>query len=158
MVVKYLRFMVSNYLFAIIALVFTIMYWASARTLPAASGTWSNVLLMLLVPLFIWNFINSVIEFRKTVRSDKPESEKWNCTLGLSKSKIVVVIVALVYVLMLPILGFVIATLIFLAGLAFFLGIRKPIRIIAFSVVYTVVLYAIFVEWLSVALPKGIFF
>ena len=135
MVIKYIQYLIKNYLFALIALVFTIVYWVNLTALPDKSRTFPNVLLIILAPLFIWNFFNSVVEFRKTIKSEEPEKEKFNYTLNITKPKLVVVLVTLGYIIVMPKLGFVVCTALYLAVLTTYLGVRKPISIIAFILI-----------------------
>jgi len=158
MLVKYLRYLVKNYLFAVISLIFAIMYWLSARTLPEKSLTFSYPVLICLIPIFIWNFVKSVIDFRKTVAdTETSEKEKWNCTLHITKPKVIVTLMTIAYVALMQLLGFLPCTVIYLAALAWYLGIRKPKNLILFVVGYTAVLWLIFDLWLNVRLPGGIF-
>lgn len=159
MLVKYLRFLVKNYLFAVISLIFTIMYWLSARTLPEKSLTFSYPVLICLIPIFIWNFVKSVMDFRKTVADQKqPEEEKWNCTLHITKPKVIVTLITIAYVALMKVLGFLPCTVLYLAALAWYLGIRQPKKLLLFTVGYTAVIWLIFDLWLNVRLPEGIFF
>ncbi|MFA9381103.1 MAG: tripartite tricarboxylate transporter TctB family protein [Acetanaerobacterium sp.] len=159
MLIKYIRFMTKNYLFAVLAFAFTCLYWFSAKDLPAKSLVFPKALLVVLIPLFIWNGVNSVWEFRKTLKDeDTPEAKKWNCSLHITSPKVIVTLITLGYTLLIPILGFFLCTIIYLAVLAFYLGIRKPIPLILFTVLLTAVIYGVFVLWLMVRLPSGIIF
>ena len=73
MFIQYIRFLIKEYLFALIALAFTIAYWVSAKNLPAKSIDFPKALLLIIIPLFIWNAVNSVREFKK-LRSDSTVS------------------------------------------------------------------------------------
>jgi len=159
MIKKYLRFLVKNYLFAVIALVFTCVYWWSAKDLPAKSLDFPKALLLILIPLFIWNGVNSVRQFRQTL-ADKatPEDEKWDCRLHITFPKLLVTGLTLFYMLLIPIFGFLICTVVYLAAVSFYLGIRKPLPLVLFSVLVTGALYAIFAMWLHIRLPSGILF
>lgn len=159
MVRKYLRFVVKNYLFAVLSLVFAIMYTVSASRLPAKSLTFSKPVLLCLIPLFIWNFTKSVVEFRKTAADTQtPDAEKWNCSMHITKPKLIVTLATFAYVALLPVGGFLLCTALYLGGLAWYLGIRNPLRLILFVVLYTAVVYVIFGLWLNVRLPAGMLF
>ena len=79
MVLKYLKFVVKNYLFAVLSLIFAIAYWISAKELPEDSLTFSYPVLFCLIPLLIWNIAKSVVDFRKTL-ADQQTPEKENGT------------------------------------------------------------------------------
>lgn len=159
MLVKYLRFVVKNYLFAVISMIFALMYWLSARTLPDKSLTFSKPVLLCLIPLFIWNIGKSVVDFRKTVADEKTsEKEKWDCSLHITKPKLIVTLATIAYVALLQVVGFLPCTALYLGGLAWYLGIRKPVRLVLFVALYTAVIYGVFGLWLNVRLPSGILF
>ena len=153
---KYFRYVIKNYLFAVLALLFVAVYWMSAGKLPNASIVFPRVLTYFLVPLFLWNFVESLIGFRKTAAGDNPEGTKWDCGLHLSRPKIMVILVTLAYIVLMPILGFVVTTVLYLLVLSYYLGVRNYISLLLFTGVYTFAIYAVFVMWLRVRLPDGL--
>ena len=156
---KYIRFLIKNYLFAVIALIFTGSYWLSARNLPSKALDFPKAVLFVLIPLFIWNGINSVTEFRKTLVDETlTEEEKWNCTLHVTSPKMIVTAITVIYILLIPVIGFFACTMAYLAVLAYYLGIRKPVPLILFVVLFTGAVYGIFVLWLRVFMPAGLLF
>jgi hypothetical protein len=157
MLVKYIRYTIKNYLFAVLALIFTIMFLISASRLPSRAIVFPRALFFVLVPLFIWNVVSSIRGFRKTLAdADISEEKKWNCALGLSRPRIVVTLTTLGYIVLMPVLGFITSTLLYLVGLAFYLGIRKPLALALFAIIYIGIVYAVFGLWLQVRLPTGI--
>jgi hypothetical protein len=156
MLAKYIRYMVKNYMFAVLALLFTIVYWINAYDLPRASLVFPRALLYILVPLFIWNFVNSLRGFRKELESEKEDGTKWECGLNLTTPKVVVTLLTLAYIVIMPLLGFVVTTVLYLAALAYYLGLRKLVPLVTFTLVYIATLYAVFVVWLGVRLPNGL--
>ncbi len=159
MLIKYIRFLIKNYLFALIALAFAGLYWFSAKDLPAKALDFPKALFMILIPLFLWNGVNSVREFIRTLSdTEKEEAGKWNCTLNITKQKVFVTILTLGYILLIPLIGFFICTVLYLAVLAFYLGIRRPVSLLLFSLLFTAALYGIFVQWLQIRMPAGVLF
>jgi hypothetical protein len=157
MFLKYIRYLVRNYLFGVLALIFTIMFWISASRLPSRAVVFPRALLYILIPLFIWNAVSSIRGFRKTLAdADIAEGKKWNCTLGLNRPRIVVTLATLAYIVLMPLLGFITSTALYLAGLAFYLGIRRPVALALFAAIYIGIVYAVFGWWLQVRLPAGI--
>ena len=157
MLIKYIRFLIKNYLFALVAMVFAGMYWFSAKDLPAKALDFPKALFMILIPLFVWNGVNSVREFYRTLSdTEREEAVKWNCSLHITKHKVIVTLLTLGYILLIPVIGFFICTVAYLAVLAFYLGIRRPVSLVLFSLLFTAVLYAIFVLWLQIRMPAGI--
>lgn len=159
MFIQYIRFLIKEYLFALIALAFTIAYWVSAKNLPAKSIDFPKALLLIIIPLFIWNAVNSVREFKK-LRSDSTVSEqsKWDWSLHITKDKVVITIFTIIYLVSTPIVGFFACSIIYLAGLAYYLGVRRPVSLVCFSLLYTATLYGIFVLWLQIRMPAGFLF
>lgn len=159
MLVKYVRFLIKNYLFALIALAFAGAYWISAKDLPEKATDFPRALFLVLIPLFIWNGVNSVKEFRATLSDTEEEGPgKWDCSLNITKQKVVVTAFTLVYIVLISHVGFFICTIAYLAALSFYLGIRRPAAIVLFSVLFTVAIYGIFVLWLQIRMPAGILF
>lgn len=158
MLSKYCRYVVKNYLFAVLAFVFTVVYWVSASSLPKNSIVFPRALTWVLVPLFLWNLVESVRGFRRTLASDQPEGEKWDCSLHLTSPKLVVTGITLLYIILMPIIGFAVTTAAYLAGLACYLGVRRLWPLCLFTVVYMAIVYGLFVMWLRIRLPDGILF
>ena len=61
----------------------------------------------------------------------------------------------LVYIQTMIHLGFLIATVVFLAVLALISGSKKPLEIIIFSIVTTAAIYFLFYHFFNVVLPAG---
>ena len=157
MFLKYTRYVVKNYFFAVLALIFTALFWISAGRLPGRAVVFPRALLFILIPLFIWNAVSSVRGFRKTLADTGiAEEKKWNCALGLNRPRVMVTLATLVYILLMPALGFITSTFLYLVGLAFYLGIRKLPTLALFAMIYIGIVYAVFGLWLQVRLPTGI--
>lgn len=158
MVKKYIKFFIKNYLFALISLIFALLYWLSAKDLPDKSLTFPKPVLICMIPIICWNFIKSVKEFKVQYDESPDDAQKWNCSLHINAQKLIIAAMTLLYVILLPHLGFIVCTSVYLAGMAYYLGVRKPIKLVLFVVIFTIVVYAIFGMWLNVRLPHGIFF
>ena len=156
MIVKYIRYLVKHYMFAVLALLFTITYWISAAGLPKNAVVFPQALTLVLIPLFLWNFVSSIRGFRETLTSEEAEYLKWRCSLNITPPKVVVTLVTLVYIAAMTRIGFVVSTSLYLASLSYFLGVRQPLRLLLFTVIYTALVYGIFVLWLRVRLPEGL--
>ena len=153
---NYLRFVVKRYLFAVLALVFVAVYWASARTLPAESVVFPRFVTFVTIPLFLWVFVLSVREYRALAADQSlPEAEKWRCALGLTRTKLVITGATVLYIALLPVVGYCVTTVLYVGGLSFYLGNRKPLRLLLYTGVFFAVLYAVFGVWLRIRLPGG---
>ncbi len=159
MLSKFIRYAVRKYCFAIIAFLFVCAYWISAARLPRASLPFPKTLTYILIPLFLWNLFECVRSFKKTVAdTNEPEAKKWDWTLNLTGPKVAVTLITLAYIVCLTKIGFVVSTVAYLAGLAYYLGIRKIPALLLFTGVYTAAIYAVFVYWLQVRMPAGLLF
>ncbi len=158
MLIKYFRFMIKEYLFLLFSLAFTIAYWYSAHDLPVDGILFPRVLIIVLIPLFVWNFALSVIKFRKTMKSEEPDAKKYDVSLGLTKQRVVVIVATIAYIFLMDKIGFVVCTVLYIGGLAFYLGVRNPVRLILFTAIYTALIYAIFAMWLQIRFPTGLLF
>ncbi len=156
MLAKYGRFVIKKYLFSVLALIFVCVYWASAYKLPEKSIVFPRAVTFLLIPLFIWNISLSIRQFRK-LRDDEtvPEEKKWNCTLRVTKPKLVLMGMTILYALLIPVVGYCVCTVVYIASMTRYLGERRPGKLILFTAVLFAVLYAIFGLWLRVRLPAG---
>ena len=83
--------------------------------------------------------------------SDEPKEE-------LSYLRVVLVAaLLLVWYFLMPVIGFIISTVIVMCVMSFLLGCRNRIVLIVFPVVFTLALYYSFVELLHVSLPEVLF-
>ncbi|MDO5000858.1 MAG: tripartite tricarboxylate transporter TctB family protein [Eubacteriales bacterium] len=156
---KFVRFFIKRYLFALLALIFVIVYWISAHRLPEESIIFPRIITYVTIPLFIWVFATSVKEYKALLADESiPEEEKWNCTLNLSSKKLVIIAATVLYVALVPVVGYCVTTILYVGGLSYYLGNRKPVSLIVYTLVFFGILYAIFGLWLRVRLPSGFLF
>ena len=62
----------------------------------------------------------------------------------------------LLYPVLLPLVGFLPLSVVYLFGVSFFLGIRNYKVMVLYSIVVTALLFAIFEIWLGISLPQGL--
>lgn len=65
---------------------------------------------------------------------------------------------ASLYILAIEYLGYFIATALFLCAAMFWFGSRRPVAVISVSTGFLVIVYALFVSFMGVRLPKGLLF
>lgn len=163
MLIKFVKYSIKEYLFAYFSLLFLIGYWSSAYRLPADALRYSYIISGVVAILIIANIVESVIKFRKELAAERQEEdttteqnkERWRCDLGLSKKKVGTFVLTLLYPVLLPIVGFLPLSVIYLFGLSYFLGIRNTKAMIFYSVIVTAFLFLIFEVWLGISLPHG---
>lgn len=153
---NYLRFVVKRYFFAVLALVFVVLYWVSASSLPSESLVFPKFVTIVTIPLFIWVFVLSLREYRALAKdASVPEKEKWRCSLNLTKPKLVITVATILYVVLIPVVGYCVTTVLYVGGFSFYLGNRDPVRLILYTGIFFAILYAIFGIWLRIRLPGG---
>jgi hypothetical protein len=97
----------------------------------------------------------SIAEFRKVYHTPGDDKEKYDISFGLNKQKLLTIGITIVYVVLIPILGYVVSTFIYMAVLCWFLGAKNLVRIAVFSLIVTAAFYSIFKLWLHARLPTG---
>ena len=120
------------------------------HTLGAAFMPW--VLTGFLVLLSVLLLIKSL--------STKSEPEDKNAPLYLKDLIGIIGLIALIvlYLTAMNYLGFIMASIFFMAALIFLSGSRKPVEISLFSILTTVLVYLLFQKFFNVQLPSGIIF
>lgn len=156
---KYLRFVVKRYLFVPMAFVFVLLYWSSASKLQAKSIVFPKAITALMIPLFIWAIIDSIRDYRALAANKEiPEEKKWDCSLRITKTKLCILGATILYLILLPIIGYCVMTMIYIAGLSYYLGNRNIIMLIVYTGSFFGVLYLVFVWWLKIRVPAGFLF
>lgn len=153
------KYYVKNQIFTFIAIIFTSLYYFSSKNLPEKVLAYPHFIIYLITVVVLWNLISTFIEWKKQYNPDNVQNvEPSESFLKKNQKEIVTFIITVAYVYLMQILGFGVSSLIFLAVLSFYLGIRniKSVAIYAGSVFG--IIYAIFVMWLKVQLPTGLFF
>lgn len=153
---NYLRYVLKKYLFVIITIAFFIAYWYSAHDLPSKSIVFPRFITFVTIPIVIWAIIQSIKEYRVLRdNTEMTDEEKWGKPLRLSKTKLVITGMTILYVALIPVVGYCVTTILFVGGLSFYLGNRQPAKLALFTFVYFGITYAIFFMWLGIRLPGG---
>lgn len=94
--------------------------------------------------------------FAKDTEEEKAKQRK------LKKNEVIDLIVMfvflIVYAFLLEKLGFVITTFAFIFGCSLYLGYKKWLSLTLVSVLFPVILYYVFTQFLNISLPQGIMF
>lgn len=116
---------------------------------------WPQLLLALLVFCLILNMVNIV---RKTPPAERNFGALRRIDVAkLLKNKLFLGIVALfAYALILDYLGFIATTFLFCMAYSRLLGEKRIARLLAYSMLIVVVLYAVFSLGLDIMLPRGV--
>ena len=159
-------------LFPVLVLVFCAAYYVNTRGLPDRSMMYAEPLLYTTAVLAVTTVFGQSVSFKRSKNGrertegdgfigwgeskdeSKADSEIRNPSDGFGVSSAVKIAVLLTgYVLSLYVVPFVVGTTVFLGSSLYVFGEHNPVRIAAYSVGFTVLTWAVFVEWLLVPLP-----
>lgn len=153
-------------LFLIIAIVFIVAYYLSARTLQDQATVFPRLLLWVVVPIVLWNMAGSYFELKRELVEEQAAKDqaitgefdeaKGSDPKGIKK--LVGLGFILGYIVIIPYLGFFTATAVYLCGFAYFLGIRNIPRLLAYVAAIDLFAWVIFVYWLEIRFPQGILY
>lgn len=155
MITKYIRYLIRDQIFTLFSIVFVIAYWVQAARLPREATRYPMVVTCVAVIFIIWNLALSIVQFRRILREQGEEGVAADLSFGLTPKKWMVIGVTLLYILLLPVVGYLTTTILYIAGLSLLLGIRRPVVITVYTVLLAGMLYAVFGLWLHVSLPAG---
>lgn len=150
---KRLSIIFNHLLFPLFCILFLVCYYLSARDLPYLSIAYPGIIAILLIAIIVWDVIAVVKKFSTVQHEEKQKNVEKNSIRG-----VVVYLATIIYVILLTYLGFVIATLLYLPFIIYYLGDRGIKNILSFVLIVFVVLYGLFVIVLNLNLPTGIFF
>lgn len=120
------------------------------HTLGAAFMPWVLAGALLLLSLLLL--------FNSLAIKEDPDRQKAKLPLKELSGILGFVFLIVAYITLLYYLGFVIASIFFMAALIFLSGSRKSLEIVFFSVATTVVIYLLFQKFFEVQLPAGTLF
>ena len=68
---KFIKYSIKEYLFAYFSIVFMVLYWNSAHTLPYEALRYPIIISVIVVVLIAANLVDSVIKFRREVAAEQ---------------------------------------------------------------------------------------
>jgi len=143
--------------FYVIAVVYAIGFWFLAMTLelPEEAQTYPLVLICVLLVLNSLYLVQVGLKFleKHTVRNDFPEIFQG----FLPKQFLTVLAGAVLYLALMPVLGFYLDTALYLVAAMLLLSVRPLFIGIAVCVMFALV-YGVFTLFLKVPLPPGVLF
>lgn len=95
-----------------------------------------------------------VFQFVQTYRTG--ETRTFEVEIPVAKRVFGAILAPILYLLVLPVVGFLVSTIVFLVGFMYYAGARSPGRMIGSSVGITLLLFYIFGSIFYVPLPEGI--
>ena len=131
-----------------------IWLYTVAENFPEAARRYPQLILIAAVVLALFEIIS------KTVKSSKAD-----CQEPVEKKSSVVLVrvlsvaaICIIYVLLVDIFGFFSSTALFSFSLMYYLGVRKPVTLIAVAAGLNVGVYLLFVTFLRISMPQGLLF
>ncbi len=113
---------------------------------------WPRIILVAMIALLVANMVNYV-------KANKVSTAQVLGEIKLGaffKSKLFIgMLIVFFMALIMPYIGFIPACFLFLGAYGMLLGERKWLRLVAISLIVTIVLYALFQGPLSIMLPRG---
>lgn len=103
-------------------------------------------------------FVCGIADLIQTLRERKEEEEKHYFDKKGTLRVLIAVAALIIWLLVMPKIGFVIATALLSAGIMILAGNRNVIQILALSLILTLSVYVLFKLVLNLRLPQGLFF
>ncbi len=160
MIMEFIKFYFKKGVFLIIASIFLLSYWFSAGKLPRGATLYPRLIITYaFIPVLLWNLISSVFDFLKEVKKKGDDVNIVKKGLDTADiKKVVGMVITLVYVLLIPRLGFFVSTTLFLAAFLYLLEIRNLFKAISYVILIEGFIYFIFIKWLGTIVPSGLLF
>ena len=119
--------------------------------IPAVSRSYPLVLLIISYIMTIYLLVSSVYKMKK---------EENQPTQVVEQAKIIIpyCLMIAVYLFLMGKIGYIASTVVFMISSLLYLKLKNKILMIALSVVLTVILYFVFTNFLTVILPRGVWF
>jgi len=135
---------------AILLMLLGIVFWVDIGTAPYRVRYYPRyIILIMFVPVVIL-FVRSLIP---KYREKLPDLQ-----LRLNRKVLFCIVSTLIYILLIPLVGYYSTTFIFITGVMVFLGARKWFIIVPVTIGMIVFVYFMFTRLLLISLPKGFLF
>ena len=133
---------------AVIAL--GVFFWTYTPDFSDVSKRFCRFVLLLFLALGLILCVVSVLNAKKPAGKE--------VTVKEFKNPMIMFIFLVVYVVLMNVLGFFTASVLFMPGVMIYMGYRKPVTMICVTAGMLGFVYVLFVAWLKVRLPSGILF
>ena len=119
--------------------------------IPAVSRSYPLVLLIISYIMTIYLLVSSMYKMKK---------EENQPTQVVEQAKIIIpyCLMIAVYLFLMSKIGYIASTVVFMISSLLYLKLKNKILMIVLSVVLTVILYFVFTNFLTVILPRGVWF
>lgn len=149
-------------LFSVSFLVVTFQMPESRSTTTVDSAAWPTIILVFMLIMAILLIINTLVKGAKdNGTTEEEEEEKFQIPVNegnvLVRYRHLFLIASIVvYLTLLPILGFLIVTPLFFVFLCWLLGMKHWLKVILFTLVSNLVIFGLFIHLLGIPFPRGI--
>jgi putative tricarboxylic transport membrane protein len=125
-----------------------------AGNFPEATKAYPQMILIATITLAVIEIILKTIKLNKT-DYQKPFEKKSPAVLI---RVLTVAAICVIYVFLVDLLGFFSSTAVFSFALMYYLGVRKPVTLIAVAAGLNIGVYLLFVTFLRISMPQGLLF
>ncbi|SFB01613.1 Tripartite tricarboxylate transporter TctB family protein [Lentibacillus halodurans] len=159
----------ANYLLAIITIVVSAFFLVVAFQMPETNSTttigpmgWPIMILLFSLVMGVLLLLNTWLKGRKKtelIYNDIQSSDKNEVTkekFHVKNRHFYILVSIAIYVLLLPILGFIIVTPFLFFFLAWLLGMGRLLKVAAITIVSNIVFVVLFIHLLGIPFPRGI--
>ncbi|MFD2043560.1 tripartite tricarboxylate transporter TctB family protein [Ornithinibacillus salinisoli] len=166
--------MKSNLVLGIITILFSVFFLIVSLQIPEARSStvvgpaeWPKIILIFMLILGILQIIKTVREHKKSVQ-DKQKSGmdsnedvelpqvKGRVNESINGSHWYILVAIIVYVILLPIVGFLFVTPFLFFFLAWLLGMRKKVQLFMTTLVSYIIFILLFIYVLGIPFPRGV--
>jgi len=160
-----LNLLLSRLAFPLLTLVFISAYYSSLTKISPKAGNYPKTIIAVVAVLLAWTFISEVRQWWKEA-SNQPEQKEsgagsaaaWLGKVKENRHSIYTVAAILIFLVIIPYLGFFASAGLFLISLFYLLGIRNHLLIWVLAASLVLVSFVVFKMWLSLPLPEGFLF
>jgi hypothetical protein len=151
---------VKQHLFLLLVTVFFCVYYINIQQLPEKALFLPQLLMYIVIPAVLWNVIASIYDFKtKLPQSTKANNKEKSSSSALWETKkYIIIALILFYLVLVPFLGFFIASSIYMVIGVWLLGIKQAKAILIYILIIDLFLYLTFVFWVGINLPTGILY
>jgi hypothetical protein len=150
---------VKQHAFLLLVILFFSAYYINIQQLPEKATLLPRLLICIVIPAILWNLAASIYEFKKKLSQlVKIEQEENLSSASWVKKKYTIIVLTLLYLFLVPVLGFFIASSIYMVIGVLLFGIKQAKAILFYILIIDFFLYFTFVFWVGINLPTGIFY
>ncbi|WP_096190378.1 tripartite tricarboxylate transporter TctB family protein [Evansella halocellulosilytica] len=170
----------ANLILAIITIIFSIFFLIVALQLPETSSTttvgpagWPIIILVFMLSMGILLLINTILKLKKNNGTDEDEQRNEYTVEGAQDAvespvqlstdnphikyrHFYILISIAVYILLLPVIGFIIMTPILFFFLGWLLGIGSIIKVAVITIASNLLIFTVFIYLLNIPFPRGV--